>query len=187
MIKKDKDFFEMVLSDVNPLEKSKKKKFLEKPKLKKESYFGKKLNLIKNHNEKNNINKKITSNKKNDNKKIAENNINFLKKLKQGKIRIQKKIDFHGCSLIKAETIFDNTISSCFNSNTRCILFITGKGNKRESQERDNKKLFYGKIRLSIKNWALKISNQKKILYFSEALIKHGGAGSFYVYLRKNN
>ena len=64
------------------------------------------------------------------------------------KILVQKKIDFHGYSLSDAHEIFLETIQSCYNNNTRCILFVTGKGLiKKDNEEHSKIKLYYGKIR----------------------------------------
>ena len=88
--------------------------------------------------------------KKNDNKNYNELSPSFNnnRNLRRGKIPIQKKIDFHGYSLSDAYEIFLETIHSCYNSNTRCILFVTGKGliNK-DKEEYSETKLYYGKIR----------------------------------------
>ena len=48
--------------------------------------------------------------------------------MKRGKIPINKRIDFHGLSVDEAKKLFLKTINDCFINNSRCILFITGKG-----------------------------------------------------------
>ena len=50
------------------------------------------------------------------------------KRLKKGKIPINKKIDFHGLRLEQAKKIFFEIIHECYYSNKRCLLFVTGKG-----------------------------------------------------------
>ena len=76
-----------------------------------------------------------TETKKNSKNKIEITKIN--KKLKKGKIPPDKKIDFHGMSLIEAEELLCNTVTTCYNTNKRCILFVTGKGvNKKEENYR---------------------------------------------------
>ena len=82
--------------------------------------------------------------------------------------------------------INDNqNIIKCFFSDQRCLLFITGKGLSTNLRKKNNK-LFFGKLRASIRDWVYNKGNQEKILYFAQAHDKHGGQGSFYIYLRKN-
>ena len=116
---------------------------------------------------------------------IQKSDIN--KKLKKNKIPVNRKIDFHGCSLEEAKTIFFNTIDDCFLKNHRCILFITGKGilKKNVNGNKENK-LYYGKIRNNFINWITLPSVQSKILNMQQANFEHGGDGAFFVYLRKN-
>ena len=88
-------------------------------------------------------------------------------------------------SLIEAEKSFNQNIIKCFFSDQRCLLFITGKGLSTNLRKKNNK-LFFGKLRASIRDWVYNKGNQEKILYFAQAHDKHGGQGSFYIYLRKN-
>lgn len=109
------------------------------------------------------------------------------KRLKKGKIPIDKRIDFHGCSLEEAQSIFFKTIEDCFYKNKRCILFITGKGSSGRLKENfEQKKLYYGKIRKNFLDWLSKKEVEGKILNIQQASIKYGGDGAFFVYLRKN-
>ena len=114
-----------------------------------------------------------------------DNSSSFIKKLKRGKINPEKIIDLHGYNLLEAEKKFDEEVANSFNTSTRCILFITGKGARNKGADELANKLFYGKIRSNINNWAKKDQNQKKILHISKAHVSHGGDGSFYIYLRK--
>ena len=109
------------------------------------------------------------------------------KKLKKGKIPIDKKIDFHGMTLFEAETLFFKTIIKCYENNFRCLLFVTGKGILKKNNENPNQvKLYYGKIRNSFFSWVKKNELQKYILAVEQANIEHGADGAFFVYLRKN-
>ena len=108
------------------------------------------------------------------------------KKLKKGKIPINKKIDFHGMSLLDAESLFSHTINSCYRKNLRCILFITGKGILKKTTNNWNEpKLYYGKIRSNFLTWIKKKELSKFILNVEQASIKYGADGAFFVYLRK--
>ena len=117
--------------------------------------------------------------------KIEKNSTN--KKLKKGKILINKKIDLHGYSLEEAKQTFLSTVNKCFLNNHRCILFITGKGIKKNTtNDFQEKKLYYGKIRNNFLNWVSEEGAYSKILNVQQADIKNGGDGAFFVYLRKN-
>ena len=108
------------------------------------------------------------------------------KKLKKGKIPIDKKIDFHGLSVLSAEELFLHTVISCYNKNLRCILFVTGKGiMKKNTNNNENLKLYYGKIRKNFFTWINKTEVQKYILSVEQAGIEYGADGAFFVYLRK--
>jgi DNA-nicking Smr family endonuclease len=126
--------------------------------------------------------KDVTSQKKT---LIQKSGIN--KKLKKNKIPIDKKIDFHGCSLNDAKKIFFDTINDCFLNSFRCILFITGKGSVRKTNNNSQEtKLYYGKIRSNFLSWVHHKAAQSKILNVQQANINSGGDGAFFVYLRKN-
>ena len=109
------------------------------------------------------------------------------KKLKKGQIPINKRVDLHGYTVDEAKTTFIETINECFFNKQRCILFITGKGIKKNKEENfTENKLYYGKIRNSFLDWIRIAEIQTKILNVEQAPIKFGGDGAFLVYLRKN-
>ena len=62
---------------------------------------------------------------------------------------------------------------------------LIAKGLKNIKGNENENKLYYGKIKLNIKNWAQKNQNKEKILYMNDANKEHGGAGACYVYVRK--
>lgn len=182
--KEDKDIFLQSIGETTPLKKSNK-------------YYKKiKLDEIKQL-------KKIESKKEKENVKKKDSTISKLKittdfsqkvssslvrrKLKKGKLHIDKKIDFHGYSLVAAKAKFIETINFCYKSKLRCILFITGKGINKKNENNTEIKLYYGKIRADFQKWILEKNMTSKILYTVPADFSHGGDGSFFVYLRKND
>ena len=109
------------------------------------------------------------------------------KKLKKGKIPIDKKIDFHGMAVFEAEILFSETVINCYENNYRSLLFVTGKGVlKKNNENSDQVKLYYGKIRGAFFSWVKKNELQKYILAVEQASIEYGADGAFFVYLRKN-
>ncbi len=112
------------------------------------------------------------------------------KDLKKGKIKIERKLDLHGLSLLEAEELLRNEIIKSYNNYKRCILVITGKGlylKNREDKYLDEKnpKLYYGKIKNSVKTWFQHPGINKYILTYQEAGPEHGGDGAIFIYLRK--
>jgi len=178
MSDKKKDVFLQSLTDVKPIKKSN-KNF-------KTIKISNKTKLLKN--KKNTIEKEVVL-KKDESKHLANYIIQktpISKKLKKGKISIDKKVDFHGLSVESAKTKFIETVEECFVSNKRCILFITGKGNKKSPDDSFGKKLYYGKIRNSFLSWTNEQNVRHKILNVTSANFFYGGDGAFFVYLRKN-
>ena len=182
MRKKDKEAFLRSITGTKPILKKDniKKSVLKAENLNTENIKTKKI-IIKNLVEQ----KTITAEpKKNNINKIEITKIN--KKLKKGKIPPDQKIDFHGMSLIEAEELLCSVVVNCYNTNKRCILFVTGKGvNKKETDYRDETKLYYGKIRNAFSSWIRKPEIEKYILSIEQASIEYGADGAFFVYLRK--
>ena len=182
MRKKDKDAFLRSITGTKPIQKKDniKKSILTNEDLDTENIKTKKI-VIKNL-----VEPIITTTgkKQNNKNKIEITKIN--KKLKKGKISPNKKIDFHGMSLIEAEELLCNTVISCYNTNKRCILFVTGKGvNKKETDYRNETRLYYGKIRGAFSSWIRKPEIEKYILGVEQASMGFGADGAFFVYLRK--
>ena len=184
MRKKDKEAFLKSITGTKPIQKKNniKKSILKNENLNKENIKTKKI-VIKNLVEPQIIT--TTAIKKNENK-IEITKIN--KKLKKGKIPPDQRIDFHGMSLIEAEELLCNTVVSCYNTNKRCILFVTGKGvNKKETDYRIETKLYYGKIRNAFNSWIRKPEIEKYILSVEQAGMEYDADGAFFVYLRKKS
>ena len=116
--------------------------------------------------------------------KVEKSKIN--KKLKKGMVNVNKRIDFHGFTVEEAKLKFFETIESCFFTNKRCILFITGKGMSAPQNTHEEEKLYYGKIRNAFLSWTHQKKISQKILSVEQAGASYGGDGAFFVYLRKN-
>lgn len=100
---------------------------------------------------------------------------NLAKKLKKGQLKIQAQIDLHGFTRAEAMHAFSNFIHDTYHEQKRSLLVITGKG-----------KLFDPSvIRTSLPSWINQLSIRPFILCFCEAIPKHGGAGAFYILLKK--
>ena len=182
MRKKDKDAFLRSITGTKPIQKKDniKKSYLKSESLNIENIKTRKI-VIKNL-----VEPKIITTEKKENSKNKIETTRINKKLKKGKIPPDRKIDFHGMSLIEAEELLCNTVINCYNTNKRCILFVTGKGvNKKETDFSDETRLYYGKIRGAFSSWIRKPEIEKYILGIEQASMEFGADGAFFVYLRK--
>lgn len=121
------------------------------------------------------------------NSEFSIENLNIKKNIKKKLFKIDKKIDFHGINLLESEELFSSTITECYNSGLRCLLFVTGKGLYKpiNKNDYDKPKLYHGVIRSALIDWVKSSKFAEKILSFETASVEHGGEGAFYVYLRK--
>ena len=173
------DFFLKQMKSVSPLKKNNRIK-KEDPKI---NYKSKKNNIAKKQEV---ITPNVNTTIKNS--EFSLEKIDLKKGIKKGSFHIDKKIDFHGKSLLESEEQFNSTIIESYNSEKRCLLFVTGKGlfKPKNYEESYKPKLYHGIIRASFIEWARSKKFSKYILSFEQASIEHGGDGAFYVYLRKN-
>src|SRR6056300_1188958 len=97
-----------------------------------------------------------------------------------------KHIDLHGFTLEQANTTIEKFIDDCYQNNVSKIIVVTGKG-LHSNVEKDP----YVSKDLSILKYSVPefIENNselmKKIIEIKDAKIEDGGAGAFYIFLRK--
>ena len=126
-------------------------------------------------------------------KKDWENFLSKKEKLPNKDIKIDKKItfktrsiDLHGYSLEEANNSIENFIVASYQENINKLIVVTGKGIHSQ-----NEKDPYVSKDLSILKYSVPefISNNKdlmNIIYeIKDAKIEDGGAGAFYIYLKK--
>ena len=102
---------------------------------------------------------------------------NNAKKLKKGLHPIEGRIDLHGMTQKQAHSEVNSFIQESFNRKKRCVLVITGKGNKQDGS--------VGVLRLAVPRWLNEEPNRSCILAFSYAVPKDGGEGALYVMLKR--
>ena len=96
------------------------------------------------------------------------------------------KIDLHGFTLEQANITITNFIENCYQNSVSKIIVVTGKG-LHSNVEKDP----YVSKDLSILKYSVPeyIENNeelmKKIIEIKDAKIEDGGAGAFYIFLRK--
>jgi len=113
------------------------------------------------------------------------NKDNSKKRLERGKAI---SIDLHGYTLKEANQTVEKLINKSFENNISKLIIVTGKGlhsnNTNDPYVSKNLSILKHSVPEFIKN------NQElmmKIYDIKEADIKDGGAGAFYIFLKKNN
>lgn len=107
---------------------------------------------------------------------------NFQRLLK-GKLEIDATLDLHGMTADQAKVYLQSYLVHAHKSGHRMILVITGKGKHKGTDEFNRPK--GGILRQSLRDWLTGPMLASKVLQVSQAQPKHGGAGAFYVYLRR--
>tara|TARA_B100000674_G_scaffold316453_1_gene263286 strand:- start:63 stop:473 length:411 start_codon:yes stop_codon:yes gene_type:complete len=108
---------------------------------------------------------------------------NFETETKVNKTRL---LDLHGKTLDEANRVIENFIRKSYQEKVHKLIIVTGKGlhSKNEMDPYVSKDL--GILKYSIPNFLKNNSElMKMISNISEASIADGGAGAFYIFLKK--
>ena len=106
-----------------------------------------------------------------------------FKKLVKGKMEIEGTIDLHGLTADQAKIKLITFINHSYSLGKRLIIVITGKGKHKGFDE--FQRPLNGVLRQNLPEWLSGPSVSNKVLQVTQAQPKHGGAGAFYVYLRR--
>lgn len=107
-----------------------------------------------------------------------------FRSLKRGRLKPEARIDLHGMTLAEAHPALTRFILGHYAAGARLVLVITGKGgDKTASGEIMPERR--GVLRRQVPHWLAQAPVAQCVLQVSEASRKHGGAGAFYVYLRR--
>lgn len=96
------------------------------------------------------------------------------KRVKRGKLTVSATFDLHGHTQASAARILPGFLSGAQVDGARCVLVITGKG-----------RLGEGVLKRNFLSWLETPDARKIVSGYAEAHQRHGGAGAFYVFLRK--
>lgn len=99
-----------------------------------------------------------------------------VERMRRGKLPIDARLDLHGHYQDAAHAELNAFISSCAASGCRLVLVITGKGSVSEGG---------GVLRRRLPDWLNQPACRPHVLAFASARPEHGGAGAFYVLLRR--
>ena len=96
------------------------------------------------------------------------------KKVRRGKLSIAARFDLHGHTQASAANALPAFLENQKANGARCVLVITGKG--KEGQ---------GILRRNFLLWLESPAVRRLVSGYAESHPKHGGAGAFYVFLRR--
>jgi DNA-nicking Smr family endonuclease len=95
-------------------------------------------------------------------------------RMRRGKVVIEARIDLHGLTQSEAHQALTDFIYNCRAEGLRSVLVITGKGVSGE-----------GVLRVAVPKWLNQGNNLKMIRGFSYAVPRDGGEGALYVMLKR--
>ena len=99
-----------------------------------------------------------------------------MDRLRRGRLRPEARLDLHGLTQDKAHRALNRFIAQAQSSGVRSIIIITGKGRVSEGG---------GVLRNQVPQWLNGPGVRPRILAFSPAQPRDGGAGALYVLLRR--
>ena len=103
------------------------------------------------------------------------------------KIKSSRSIDLHGYTIAEANTKIKDCINKCYKDGIYKLVVVTGKGLHSTNEQNPYVSMDLSILKHSVPDF---INNDhqlmKKILEITEADIKDGGSGAFYIYFKKN-
>lgn len=96
------------------------------------------------------------------------------KRIRRGQTSISATLDLHGHTQVSAAAALESFLAGQRRQGARCVLVITGKG-----------KLGEGVLRRRFMDWITSKDSGALVSGYAQAHQRHGGAGAFYVFLRK--
>ncbi len=98
-------------------------------------------------------------------------------RLKRGQLAVEDHIDLHGMTQTQAHRALSGFIAGAQADGKRCVLVITGKGSRPDGAT--------GVLRDMAPRWLNEPPNRARVLALHTAQPKHGGAGAYYVLLKR--
>jgi len=101
-----------------------------------------------------------------------------MKKLRQGELSYQDYVDLHGYNREEARNLVTRFLKRSVASKYRCVLIVSGRGlNSKDKQP---------VLKQSLVQWLIRAPLKRMVLAFASARSYDGGAGAFYVLLRRS-
>jgi DNA-nicking Smr family endonuclease len=101
-----------------------------------------------------------------------------MKKLRKGDFSYQDYVDLHGLNRAEARERTIHFIRRSFGVGLRCVLVVSGRGLNSQDKQPVLKK--------GLVTWLTQAPLKRIVLAFTSARAHDGGAGAFYVLLRKD-
>jgi DNA-nicking Smr family endonuclease len=106
-----------------------------------------------------------------------------FERMTRGKLAPEARIDLHGMTLAEAHPELVRFLLRSQAAGVRLALVITGKGREREDRGPIPERT--GLLRHQVPQWLRLPPLGTVVLQVAQASQRHGGAGAFYVYLRR--
>lgn len=106
-----------------------------------------------------------------------------FRKMKRGKSEPEARIDLHGMTLAQAHPALIGFVLGAQSAGNRLVLVITGKGKRRDDDGPVPERL--GALRHQVPHWLHASPLAGAVQQIAQAHPRHGGAGAYYVYLRR--
>jgi len=106
-----------------------------------------------------------------------------FQRLSRGKLDPEARIDLHGMTLSQAHGALNGFILRAHAAGLRLVLVITGKGKTVADDGPIPRR--QGALKHDVPQWLRMAPLGSVVLEIREAHIRHGGAGAYYVYLRR--
>ena len=106
----------------------------------------------------------------------------------QNKTNIKKirSLDLHGKTLDEANSIIENFIKKSYEDKVQKLIIVTGKGLHSDNEKDPYVSKDLGILKYSIPEFVRNNEDLMKIISnISEASVKDGGTGAFYIFLKK--
>ncbi len=119
------------------------------------------------------------------NKPLSSLDRRTSQKLRNGRIPIDATLDLHGFRQAEAHNRLIRFVESCQSQGFKCVLVITGKGVPDMAQKPRGAENVRGVLRTALPNWLQTPPLDRYVVKYQSAHIHHGGAGAFYLFLRR--
>lgn len=105
-------------------------------------------------------------------------------RMSRGKIAPEARVDLHGLTLSEAHPELVRFVLNAHAGGMRLVLVITGKGKPGADDGPIPRRP--GALKHQVPQWLRQVPLGPVVLQISEAHLRHGGAGAYYVYLRRS-
>ena len=101
-------------------------------------------------------------------------------------IKRTRSLDLHGKTLDEANSIIENFIKKSYEDKVQKLIIVTGKGLHSDNENDPYVSKDLGILKYSIPEFVRNNGDLMKIISnISEASVKDGGTGAFYIFLKK--